>query len=36
LNPDFVDSMRADDQSRLEITMRDGAVLTASREVAKV
>jgi two-component system LytT family response regulator len=36
VNLDFVDSMRADDQSQLEITMRDGAVLTASREASKV
>jgi len=36
VNLDFVDSMRADEQSQLEITMRDGAVLTASREASKV
>jgi len=36
VNLDFVDSMRADDQSQLEITMRDGAVLTVSREASKV
>jgi two-component system LytT family response regulator len=36
VNLDFVDSMRADDQSQLEITMRDGAVLTASREASKI
>jgi two-component system, LytTR family, response regulator len=36
VNLDFVDSMRADDQSQLEITMRDGTVLTASREASKV
>jgi two-component system LytT family response regulator len=36
VNLDFVDSMRADDQSLLVIQMRDGAVLTASREASKV
>ncbi|WP_198116010.1 LytR/AlgR family response regulator transcription factor [Massilia rhizosphaerae] len=36
VNLDFVDSMRADDQSQLEITMRDGTVLTASREASKI
>jgi len=36
VNLDFVDSMRADEQSQLEITMRDGAMLTASREASKV
>jgi two-component system LytT family response regulator len=36
VNLDFVDSMKADDQSQLLIQMRDGAVLTASREASKV
>lgn len=36
VNLDFVDSMRADDQSQLIIQMRDGVVLTASREASKV
>jgi two-component system LytT family response regulator len=36
VNLDFVDSMRADDQSLLVIQMRDGTVLTASREASKV
>jgi two-component system LytT family response regulator len=36
VNLDFVDSMCADDQSQLVIQMRDGAVLTASREASKV
>jgi two-component system, LytTR family, response regulator len=36
VNLDFVDSMKADEQSQLSIRMRDGTVLTASREVSKV
>jgi two-component system LytT family response regulator len=36
VNLDFVDSMKADDQSQLLIQMRDGALLTASREASKV
>ncbi len=36
VNLDFVDSMRADDQSQLLIQMRDGTMLTASREASKV
>jgi two-component system, LytTR family, response regulator len=36
VNLDFVDSMRADEQSQLVIQMRDGTVLTASREASKV
>jgi two-component system LytT family response regulator len=36
VNLDFVDSMRADDQSQLVIQMRDGTELTASREASKV
>jgi two-component system LytT family response regulator len=36
VNLDFVDSMRADEQSQLVIQMRDGMVLTASREASKV
>lgn len=36
VNLDFVDSMRADEQSQLLIQMRDGVVLTASREASKV
>jgi two-component system LytT family response regulator len=36
VNLDFVDSMRADDQSQLLITMRDGTVLTANREASKI
>lgn len=36
VNLDFVDSMKADEQSQLLIQMRDGTVLTASREASKV
>jgi two-component system LytT family response regulator len=36
VNLDFVDSMKADDQSQLLIQMRDGTTLTASREASKV
>jgi two-component system LytT family response regulator len=36
VNLDFVDSMRADEQSQLVIQMRDGTALTASREASKV
>ena len=36
VNLDFVDSMKADDQSQLVIQMRDGTTLTASREASKV
>jgi two-component system LytT family response regulator len=36
VNLDFVDSMKADDQSQLLIQMRDGSSLTASREASKV
>ncbi|WP_296950837.1 LytTR family DNA-binding domain-containing protein [uncultured Massilia sp.] len=36
VNLDFVEAMKADDQSQLVIRMRDGAVLTASREASKV
>jgi two-component system LytT family response regulator len=36
VNLDFVDSMKADDQSQLVIQMRDGTMLTASREASKV
>jgi two-component system LytT family response regulator len=36
VNLDFVDSMKADDQSQLSIRMRDGTSLTASREASKV
>ncbi|WP_239700782.1 LytTR family DNA-binding domain-containing protein [Massilia sp. 9096] len=36
VNLDFVDSMKADDQSQLIIQMRDGATLTASREASKI
>jgi len=36
VNLDFVESMRADDQSQLLITMRDGVVLTANREASKI
>jgi two-component system LytT family response regulator len=36
VNLDFVDSMRADEQSQLVIQMRDGTVLTASREASKI
>ena len=34
VNLDFVDSMKADDQSQLVIQMRDGTTLTASREAS--
>jgi two-component system LytT family response regulator len=36
VNLDFVDSMKADDQSQLLIQMRDGTSLMASREASKV
>jgi len=36
VNLDFVESMKADDQSQLLIQMRDGTSLTASREASKV
>jgi two-component system LytT family response regulator len=36
INLDFVDSMKADDQSQLEIQMRDGTLLSANRESSKV
>lgn len=36
VNLDFVESMRADEQSQLVIRMRDGVELTASREASKV
>jgi two-component system LytT family response regulator len=36
VNLDFVDSMRADEQSQLVIQMRDGVELTASRDASKV
>jgi len=36
VNLDFVDSMKADEQSQLLIQMRDGTSLTASREASKV
>jgi two-component system LytT family response regulator len=35
VNLDFVDSMKADEQSQLIIQMRDGTMLTASREASK-
>ena len=36
VNLDFVDSMKADDQSQLVIQMRDGTMLTASREASRI
>lgn len=36
VNLDFVDSMRADEQSQLQIQMRDGTVLGANRDASKV
>lgn len=36
VNLDFVESMKADEQSQLLIRMRDGSVLAASREASKV
>jgi two-component system LytT family response regulator len=36
VNLDFVESMRADEQSQLLIQMRDGTVLTANREASKI
>lgn len=36
VNLDFVDSMKADEQSQLLIQMRDGTSLTASREASRV
>lgn len=36
VNLDFVESMRADDQSQLQIHMRDGSVLGANRDASKV
>jgi two-component system LytT family response regulator len=36
VNLDHVDSMKADDQSQLQIQMRDGACLGANREASKI
>ena len=36
VNLDFVDSMRADEQSQLQILMRDGTSLGANREASKL
>ena len=36
VNLDFVDAMKADEQSQLVIRMRDGVKLTASREASKI
>lgn len=36
VNLDFVDSMRADDQSQLQICMRDGTCIGANREASKL
>jgi two-component system LytT family response regulator len=36
VNLDFVESMRADEQSQMQIHMRDGAVLGANRDASKL
>jgi DNA-binding LytR/AlgR family response regulator len=36
VNLDFVESMKADEQSLLQLEMRDGAVLTANREASRM
>jgi two-component system LytT family response regulator len=36
VNLDFVESMRADDQSQLQVHMRDGAVLGANRDASRI
>ena len=36
VNLDFVESMRADEQSQLQIHMRDGTVLGANRDASKI
>ncbi|MES2049354.1 MAG: LytTR family DNA-binding domain-containing protein [Pseudomonadota bacterium] len=36
VNLDFVESMKADDQSQLQLHMRDGSVLLANREASKM
>ena len=36
VNLDFVESMRADDQSQLQIHMRDGSVLGANRDASRI
>lgn len=36
VNLDFVESMRADDQSQLQICMRDGSCIGANREASKL
>ncbi len=36
VNLDFVESMRADDQSQLQIHMRDGTVLGANRDASRI
>lgn len=36
VNLDFVESMRADEQSQLQVHMRDGTVLGANREASKI
>jgi len=36
VNLDFVESMRADDQSQLQIFMRDGTCIGANREASRL
>ena len=36
VNLDFVESMRADEQSQLQIFMRDGACIGANRDASKL
>lgn len=36
VNLDFVESMKADDQSQLQLQMRDGTLLVANREASKM
>jgi two-component system LytT family response regulator len=36
VNLDFVESMKADEQSQLRLHMRDGSVLLANREASRM
>ena len=36
VNLDFVDSMKTDEQSQLQLQMRDGTILVANRDASKM
>jgi two-component system LytT family response regulator len=36
VNLDFVESMKADEQSQLQLQMRDGTILVANRDASKM